>query len=181
MTMLRSPTRTRSERHSREVPHVVNPIMTGLMDLFRRSRASGLPPGTPGSRPDGGPLPQRSAPAASVSADSRSGPRERFRNTTVRSRGPLPPQRPARRPSTDRTMHSNENRLLSNSKSRRTSVLRVHAGPLPTWQPPASPAPGSSTASATRPCSRQSPGSPEHSAPAWHGTTRRPLTAQLTR
>jgi hypothetical protein len=82
----------------------------------RRSRASGLPAGTPGSRPDGGSLPN--------AAHRRTRQRRSTRtpsNTTERTRrGPLPPQRPARRPSADRTMHSNEKRLLSNSKSRRS-------------------------------------------------------------
>jgi len=45
--------------------------------------------------------------------------------------GPLPPQRPALRPSADRTTHSNEKRLLSNSKSR-GSPCRIFAAGLST-------------------------------------------------
>ena len=92
----------------------------------RRSRASGLPPGTPGSRPDGGSLPnaahrrtRQRRQSAPVHANAFETP------PCAPGAGPLPPQRPARRPSADRTMHSNEKRLLSNSKSRRTSDIRV--------------------------------------------------------
>ena len=62
----------------------------------RRSRASGLPPGTPGSRPDGGSLPQRSAPADPSAPTAGAGPRERFRNITVRTRRGAPYHHSAR-------------------------------------------------------------------------------------
>ena len=90
----------------------------------RRSRASGLPPGTPRSRPDGGSLPnaahrrtrQRRQPAP-VHANAFETP------PCAPGADPPPPQRPARRPSADRTMHSNEKRLLSNPKSRRIRAV----------------------------------------------------------
>jgi hypothetical protein len=100
----------------------------------RRSRASGLPAGTPGSRPDGGSLPN--------AAHRRT--RQRRQSAPVHANAfetppcapgadPLPPQRPARRPSADRTMHSNEKRLLSNSKSLRSPTLSLPAARPSAW------------------------------------------------
>lgn len=92
----------------------------------RRSRASGLPTGTPRSRPDGGSLPnaahrrtRQRRQSAPVHANALETP------PCAPGADPLPPQRPARRPSADRTMHSNEKRLLSNSKSLRSPNIGV--------------------------------------------------------
>src|ERR1700733_9385829 len=63
---------------------------------------------------------ERSAPADPSAPTVGAGPRERLRNTVRTRRGPLPPQRSARQPSADRTMHSSEKHLLSNSKSLRS-------------------------------------------------------------
>ncbi len=77
-------------------------------------RACGLPPGTRRSRPDGGSLPQRGAPADPSVPD----------HANAFEAPPCAPgaalhhhSAPARRPSADRTTHSNEKRLLSISKS----------------------------------------------------------------
>jgi hypothetical protein len=77
-------------------------------------RACGLPPGTRRSRPDGGSLPQRGAPAD----PSVPGHVNAFEAPPCAPGAALHHHSaPARRPSADRTTHSNEKRLLSISKS----------------------------------------------------------------